>query len=252
MRATQFDRETAQAFGIPVERVYAGVFALGAMLAAIAAVLIVPIQQAHYLMGHDPLLLSFIVVIIGGLGSLRGTLVAALLIGLSDGIISMFFSPTLAKMIATARLRWCWCSARKVCSGRRRDERRLRQIAGAACAGRRPSGRRRLAVVGLSQDVLARVLVLAVFAMGYNLLFGYTGLLSLGHAMFFSAGLYGAGLTVYHLGWTPPLAFAAGLGCGLVLALAVGLLALRTTGVAFMIVTMMFAQVFYLADALFR
>jgi len=101
MRATQFDRETAQAFGIPVERVYAGVFALGAMLAAIAAVLIVPIQQAHYLMGHDPLLLSFIVVIIGGLGSLRGTLVAALLIGLSDGIISMFFSPTLAKMIAT-------------------------------------------------------------------------------------------------------------------------------------------------------
>lgn len=101
MRATQFDRETAQAFGIPVDRVYAGVFALGAGLAAVAAVLIVPIQQAHYLMGLDPLLLSFIVVIIGGLGSLRGTVVAAVLIGLSDGIISMFFSPTLAKMLAT-------------------------------------------------------------------------------------------------------------------------------------------------------
>ncbi|MCT7376397.1 branched-chain amino acid ABC transporter permease [Chelativorans salis] len=101
MRATQFDRETAQAFGIPVDRVYAGVFALGAALAAVAAVLIVPIQQAHYLMGLDPLLLSFIVVIIGGLGSLRGTVVAAILIGLSDGIISMFFSPTLAKMLAT-------------------------------------------------------------------------------------------------------------------------------------------------------
>ena len=57
MRATQYDRETAQAFGIPVDRVYAGVFALGAMLAAIAAVLIVPISQAHYLMGRDPLLL---------------------------------------------------------------------------------------------------------------------------------------------------------------------------------------------------
>jgi branched-chain amino acid transport system permease protein len=102
MRATQYDRETAQAFAIPVERVYAGVFVLGAMLAAIAAVLIVPIQQAHYLMGLDPLLLSFIVVIIGGLGSLRGTIVAALIIGLGDGIVSVFFSPTLAKMIATA------------------------------------------------------------------------------------------------------------------------------------------------------
>jgi branched-chain amino acid transport system permease protein len=101
MRATQYDRETAQAFGIPVERVYSGIFALGAMLAAVAGVLIVPIQQAHYLMGLDPLLLSFITVIIGGLGSLRGTLVAAFVIGISDGVISVFFSPTLAKIIAT-------------------------------------------------------------------------------------------------------------------------------------------------------
>ena len=101
MRATQLDRETAQAFGIPVDRVYAIVFALGAMLAAIAAVLIVPIQQAHYLMGLDPLLLSFIVVIIGGLGSILGTVVAAVIVGLSDGIISVFFSPTLAKILAT-------------------------------------------------------------------------------------------------------------------------------------------------------
>jgi branched-chain amino acid transport system permease protein len=101
MRATQYDRETAQAFAIPVDRVYAVVFAIGAMLAAVAAVLIVPIQQAHYLMGHDPLLLSFIVVIIGGLGSILGTVVAAAIVGLSDGVISVFFSPTLAKILAT-------------------------------------------------------------------------------------------------------------------------------------------------------
>lgn len=101
MRATQLDRDMATAFGVPVGRVYSLVFGLGAGLAALAAVLIVPIQQAHYLMGGDPLLLSFIVVIIGGLGSIRGTIVAALLIGLSDGIISVFFSPTLAKIIAT-------------------------------------------------------------------------------------------------------------------------------------------------------
>jgi branched-chain amino acid transport system permease protein len=101
MRATQVDRTTARAFGINVDRVYMGTFALGAGLAALAGVLVVPIQQAHFLMGGDPLLLSFIVVIIGGLGSLRGTLIAALVIGLSDGVISMFFSPTLAKIIAT-------------------------------------------------------------------------------------------------------------------------------------------------------
>ncbi|CDX34063.1 branched-chain amino acid ABC transporter permease [Mesorhizobium sp. WSM4935] len=96
------------------------------------------------------------------------------------------------------------------------------------------------------QGLFARIMALAVFAMGYNLLFGYGGLLSLGHAMFFSAGLYGAGLTVYHLGWGVPEAFVVGIACGALLALVIGLLALRTSGVAFMIVTMMFAQVFYL------
>jgi branched-chain amino acid transport system permease protein len=101
MRATQQDSEMAQAFGVPVGLVYSCVFGLGAALAALGAVLVVPIQQAHYLMGADPLLLAFIVVIIGGLGSLPGTIVAAVLIGMSDGIISVFFSPTLAKIIAT-------------------------------------------------------------------------------------------------------------------------------------------------------
>lgn len=101
MRATQQDREMARAFAVPVNRVYTLAFGIGAALAAVAGALIVPIQQAHYLMGLDALLLSFVVVILGGLGSLRGTLVAALLVGLSDGVISVFFSPTLAKIVAT-------------------------------------------------------------------------------------------------------------------------------------------------------
>ena len=100
--------------------------------------------------------------------------------------------------------------------------------------------------------LLARILVLATFAMGYNLLFGYVGLLSLGHAMFFSAGLYGAGLSVLHLGWSPLAGFAAGLACGALLSLVIGALALRTTGVAFMIVTMMFAQALYLTILYFN
>lgn len=101
MRATQQDREIAQAFGVPVDRIYGAAFALGAMLAAVAGVLIVPVQQAHYLMGLDALLLSFMAVIIGGVGSLTGTLIAALLIGLVDGVMSVFFSPTLAKVVAS-------------------------------------------------------------------------------------------------------------------------------------------------------
>ena len=101
MRVTQFDSETATAFGVPVSQVYSAVFVTGAAIVAIAAVLLVPIQQAHYLMGLDPLLMSFIVVIVGGLGSIKGSVIAALAIGMADGIISVFFSPTLASIIAT-------------------------------------------------------------------------------------------------------------------------------------------------------
>ncbi len=94
--------------------------------------------------------------------------------------------------------------------------------------------------------IVSRVMVLSVFAMGYNLVFGYAGMLSLGHAMFFAAGMYGAGLPVFHGGWGVAPAFVFGILCGVALAVAVGLLALRTAGVAFMIVTMMFGQVGYL------
>ena len=56
---------------------------------------------------------------------------------------------------------------------------------------------------------LARIMVLAVFAMGYNLAFGYSGLLSLGHAMFFAAGMYGTGLASLHWGWSAAPACSA-------------------------------------------
>tara|TARA_R110002110_G_scaffold106551_4_gene267094 strand:- start:1151 stop:2095 length:945 start_codon:yes stop_codon:yes gene_type:complete len=96
------------------------------------------------------------------------------------------------------------------------------------------------------QGNLARILVLATYAIGYNVLFGYTGLLSLGHAMFFGAGMYGLGLAM-QLGGLPAVpAFVLGLGAAALLSAVVAFLALRTIGVAFMIVTLMFAQAGYL------
>jgi branched-chain amino acid transport system permease protein len=95
--------------------------------------------------------------------------------------------------------------------------------------------------------MLARIMVLAAYAVGYNVLLGYTGLMSLGHAMFFAAGMYGAGLTIHHLGFGVAAGFLAGAVAGLALAGLVGLLTLRTTGPAFLIVTMMLAQAFYLS-----
>ncbi len=93
---------------------------------------------------------------------------------------------------------------------------------------------------------VSRIMVLAIYAMGFNLLFGYTGLLSLGHAMFFAAGMYGFGLSVKLAGFSVAPAFVSGIVAAAVLATLVGYLALRTIGVAFMIVTLMFAQTVYL------
>ena len=93
---------------------------------------------------------------------------------------------------------------------------------------------------------LSRIMVLAVFAMGYNLAFGYTGLLSLGHALLLATGMYAAGLPAQLWGWTAGPAFIAGIAGGGLMAAALGLLALRTAGVSFMIVTLMFAQAGYL------
>jgi branched-chain amino acid transport system permease protein len=94
--------------------------------------------------------------------------------------------------------------------------------------------------------MLARIMVLAAYAVGYNVLLGYTGFMSLGHAMFFAAGMYGTGLTVHHLGFGVGAAFLAGAFASAGVAGLVGLLTLRTSGPAFLIVTMMLAQAFYL------
>jgi len=100
--------------------------------------------------------------------------------------------------------------------------------------------------------MLARIMVLASYAIGYNILLGYAGLMSLGHAMFFAAGMYGTGLTVYYLGLGALPAILIGLLVSIAVALVIGWITLRTTGVSFLIVTMMLAQAFFLATLYFN
>lgn len=93
---------------------------------------------------------------------------------------------------------------------------------------------------------LTRIMVLAVYATGYNLLFGYAGLLSLGHAMFFAAGLYTAAIGTTRFGLSVPEAFLASIFIGAATSMLMGAIILRANGVAFMIVTLMFSQAAFL------
>jgi branched-chain amino acid transport system permease protein len=89
------------------------------------------------------------------------------------------------------------------------------------------------------------ILIYGLFATGFNLLFGYTGLLSLGHAALFGAGAYGCGLAVatFHLSW--PLAILAGIALSIAVGAIIGGLAIRTGGVYFGMVTLALAQCLY-------
>jgi branched-chain amino acid transport system permease protein len=102
------------------------------------------------------------------------------------------------------------------------------------------------------QGMLARVMVLATYAAGYNVLLGYAGLMSLGHAMLFASGMYATGLTIHLLGFGVGAGFLAGVAASAVVSVLVGLVALRTSGPAFLIVTMMLSQAFYLATLHFN
>ncbi len=90
--------------------------------------------------------------------------------------------------------------------------------------------------------LLAVGFTLGAAALSYNLLFGYTGVLSFGHALFFGAGLYLPTIALRKWEWDLVPALALALGGGLALAAVVGALALRTSGVYFAMVTLAFAQ----------
>jgi branched-chain amino acid transport system permease protein len=86
-------------------------------------------------------------------------------------------------------------------------------------------------------------LIFAVFALGLNLLLGYTGLPSLGHAAYFGIGAYAAGLLSLHVTGNFWLGALAGVGASMLLGAAFGVLALRTSGVYFLMITMALAQI---------
>lgn len=104
MRGIRQDIETASALGVPRSRVYALTFALGTMLAALAGVLLAPIVGVNHLMGLDVVVIAFTVVIVGGLGSLKGVLAASLLYGLIENIGTVFISPVLSRVLTFAIL----------------------------------------------------------------------------------------------------------------------------------------------------
>jgi branched-chain amino acid transport system permease protein len=96
------------------------------------------------------------------------------------------------------------------------------------------------------QGMLIQVFILAVFAMSYDVLMGYTGILSFGHAMFFGAGAYTAGILLKYAGWGLGGVVLAVILVAVVQSLLIGVVSLRVRGVYLTMVTLAFAQMFYI------
>ena len=100
IRATTQDRVMAQAMGIPVPWVHTATFAIGAGMAAAAGVLFGPLVGVNHTMGLDWVLKAFIVVVVGGMGNLGGSILAAIFISLVEAYASIWVSPAQAVIVS--------------------------------------------------------------------------------------------------------------------------------------------------------
>jgi branched-chain amino acid transport system permease protein len=109
IRAGAFNREMAEALGVNIKLIHAVVFALGVALATIAGMIASPISSVYPNMGSQVLIMCFVVVVIGGIGSVRGALISALLVGLVDTfgkVLLPHLAGMLVYMLMAAVLLW--------------------------------------------------------------------------------------------------------------------------------------------------
>lgn len=100
LRAGASDREMTSALGVNIDRLYRLVFAAGAMLAGLAGALIAPISGANISMGNEIIIIALVVVVIGGIGSIKGAFLGALVVGLIDTLGRAYMDDALKLVIS--------------------------------------------------------------------------------------------------------------------------------------------------------
>jgi branched-chain amino acid transport system permease protein len=103
VRAGAANREMTEAMGVNVPWLFTGIFALGAALCALAGALLGPLLAVQVGMGENILILAFVVIVIGGIGSIRGALVGSLLVGMAD-TLGRALLPTLLRSVASSEV----------------------------------------------------------------------------------------------------------------------------------------------------
>ncbi len=260
LRAATENPDLVRAFGINVPRMLMLTYAFGVGLAGLTGVMAAPIYQVSPQMGQSIIITIFAVVVIGGMGSIAGAIVSGIGLGVIEGLTKVFWPEAsstvifvIMALVLVLRPQGLFGKETQAHSGTDISVSRRESIL--------ENGRIWLPVLTVFGGAILpfivypvfamKILCLALFALAYNLVFGYVGLLAFGHAAFYGASAYGAAHVAAVWGWPPELALLAGVALATAIGALFGWLAIRRQGLYFAMITLALAQivVFYAVQA---
>jgi branched-chain amino acid transport system permease protein len=256
VRAGVDDAAMAAGLGGNIPALFTGVFGAGVALAALGGVAAGPILGVYAGMDTDILIPAFIVIVVGGMGSLRGAFVGSLLIGEADTFgkaylpdLALFLIYLLMAVVLLARPQGIFgrahgagSTAPAVAPAVATDPRRARIVGLAVMALLLVYP---LLVADYPRALVSEICIFAILAMSLDLLLGYTGLPSLGHATFFGLGAYVVIVLGSLFGVNAWIGVGLGVVAATVAAAVIGYFCVRTSGVALLMLTLAFSQLVF-------
>lgn len=255
LRAATEKPELVRAFGIKVPILFTATYGFSVGLAALAGVLAAPIQQVSPFMGSHIMDAVFAVVVIGGMGSLRGAIITGFGVGFLEGLTKYFYPEAASTvvfflMVLVLIFRPMGLFGKTIVFHPQSSD--TAKLSLKEKLGVVPSHAIGAAIVialviilpfFMYYVTLLQILIMALFAAALNLTFGYGGLLSFGHAMFFGTSCYIAGHVIKVWNWPPELGILMGVLAATAVGIVVGGLAIRRKAIYFAMITLAFSQI---------
>src|SRR5580692_788102 len=256
VRAGVDNAAMAAGLGANVPALFTGIFGFGVALAALGGIAAAPVLGLYPGMDSEILIPAFIVIVIGGMGSLRGAFAGSLLIGIADTFGKAYLQSIALFLIYLAMTAVLLIRPQGLFGIKYSDV----AIAPAVTTTSRPATMqtRAAGLVALAalvvlpfmmsdypRALVSEIFIFAIFAMSLDLLLGFTGLMSLGHAAFFGLGAYAVAILGVQFGLNAWLGVAAGVviaGAGAAL---IGFFCVRTGGIPFLMLTLAFSQLVF-------
>ena len=257
VRAATQDRDMVAALGVNQKWLFTGVFALGTFLAGLGGALQAPREAADHTMDLRIIVEIFVVVVIGGLGSIEGAFVAAILVSLLNAF-GILILPKISLVLVFLLMALVLVIRPRGLFGRR--ESAARMSGAVSMSVWKPLGRDgrviALALIALAAlaplalgpyglAVATEIAIFVLFAASLHLLVSVGGVVSFGHAAFLGLGCYGAALAVKMLGLPMLPALVAGPLLAALGAAVIGWFAVRLSGVYAAMLTLAFAQILW-------